>query len=110
MNSRCSANSSPRNCRPWFLALAKKRRRAAPLVGALHHGWMDQKAAITNGDEHTILVNKRERGENAAVAAYRDALEDDELPSNVHYVIKRQYMGVQAAQYRVRDLCVRFQS
>ena len=28
----------------------------------------------------------------------------------MHYVIKRQYMGVQASQHRVRDLRIRLQS
>ena len=91
------------------LGLGEETQTSGTFGGALHHGWMDLKAAITNGDEHTILV-ECVRGENAAVAAYRDALEHDELPSNVRYAIKRQYMGVRAAHYRVRDLCVRLQS
>jgi hypothetical protein len=40
-----------------------------------------------------------------------DALERDELPSNMRRVIiQQQYMGVQAAHDRVRDLRDRFQS
>jgi uncharacterized protein (TIGR02284 family) len=50
-------------------------------VECFRRGWMDLKAAITSGDEHTILV-ECERGEDAAVAAYRDAFEYEELPSN----------------------------
>ena len=91
------------------LGLGEEAQTSGSFSGVLHHGWMDLKAAITNGDEHTILV-ECERGEDAAVAAYSDALEHEQLPSNVHYVIKRQYMGVQAAQHRVRELRVRLQS
>ena len=77
--------------------------------GALRRIWMDLKAAITGGDEHTILV-ECERGEDAAVAEYCHALDQDELPPGVRHVIQQQYMSVQAAHDRVRDLRDRFQS
>jgi uncharacterized protein (TIGR02284 family) len=91
------------------LGLGEEVETSGSFGGTLRRGWMDLKAAITGGDEHAILV-ECERGEDAAVAAYSDALEHEPLPSNVHYVIKRQYMGVQAAQHRVRELRVRLQS
>ena len=92
------------------LGLGEEVETSGSFGGTLRRGWMDLKAAITGGDEHAILV-ECERGEDAAaVAEYRDALEHDELPSNVRHVIQQQYMSVQAAHDRVRDLRDRFQS
>jgi uncharacterized protein (TIGR02284 family) len=75
---------------------------------AFRRGWMDLKAALTNGDEHGVLV-ECERGEDAAVAEYRDALDHDELPANIRNVVEQQYLVVQASHDRVRDLRDRFQ-
>ena len=63
------------------LGFGEEAQTSGSFGGVLRRGWMDLKAAITSGDEHTILV-ECERGEDAAVAAYRDALEHEELPSN----------------------------
>ena len=65
------------------LGLGEEAQTSGSFGGVLRRGWMDLKAAITSGDEHTILV-ECERGEDAAVAAYRDALEHEELPSELH--------------------------
>ena len=91
------------------LGIGEEVEASGSFDGAFGRGWMDLKAAITSGDEHTILV-ECERDEDAAVAEYRDALEHDELPSNVRHFIQRQYMGVQAAHDRMRYLRDRFQS
>jgi uncharacterized protein (TIGR02284 family) len=89
-------------------SLAEDTEKTGSIAGALHRGWIDLKAALTSGDEHAIL-SECERGEDSAVAEYRDALEHDDLPANVRSVIRQQYMGVQAAHDRVRDLRDRFQ-
>jgi uncharacterized protein (TIGR02284 family) len=91
------------------LSLGEKAETSGSLGGALRRGWMDLKAAITSGDEHAILV-ECERAEDAAVAEYREALDHDDLPDNVRSIIRQQFMGVQAAHDRVRDLRDRFQS
>jgi uncharacterized protein (TIGR02284 family) len=91
------------------LGLGEEVETNGSFGGVLRRGWMDLKAAITGGDEHAILV-ECERGEDAAVAEYLGALDRDDLPSNVHHVIQQQYMSVQAAHDRVRDLRDRFQS
>ena len=75
---------------------------------AVHRGWIDLKSALTSGDEHAVLA-ECERGEDFAVAAYRDALEDDDMPDNIRNVIREQSVAVQAAHDRVRDLRDRFQ-
>lgn len=80
---------------------------AGTVSGALHRGWLDLKAAITRGEEHPILV-ECERGEDATVAAYHEAIEHGDLPIEVRAVVRQQFMGVQIAHDRVRDLRDRF--
>jgi uncharacterized protein (TIGR02284 family) len=76
---------------------------------ALHRGWMSLKAAVAIGDDRAILA-ECERGEDAAVAEYREALEHEDLPPKVRSVIQHQAMGIQAAHDRVHELCDRLQS
>lgn len=77
--------------------------KSGSVAGAMHRGWIDLKSALSSGDDHSVLV-ECERGEDSAVAEYQDALEHDELPENIQHAIQRQYIEVQAAHDRVRDL------
>lgn len=88
--------------------LGEDVEKTGSIAGALHRGWIDLKSALTSGDEHSVLA-ECERGEDSAVAEYREALEHDDLPQSVRAIIRQQYMGVQAAHDRVRDLRDRFQ-
>ena len=62
------------------------------VAGAIHRTWTNLKAALTGGDDKTILV-ECERGEDAAKSAYQDALQSD-LPVDVQTLVQRQYKGV----------------
>ncbi len=73
------------------------------VAATLHRGWMDVVSALTSRDDHSILA-ECERGEDSAVAQYKSALEDDDLPQNVRSVVAQQYSAVQAAHDEVRDL------
>lgn len=88
-------------------SLAEETEKSGSLVGTLHRGWIDIKAALSSGDEHAVLA-ECERGEDSAVSAYRDALEHDELPASIREVIQQQSVAVQAAHDRVRDLRDRY--
>jgi uncharacterized protein (TIGR02284 family) len=68
--------------------------------GALHRGWMDLKGAFTGNDDYAILA-EAERGEDAAVKNYRDALSKD-IPSDVRAVIENQYRDIVAVHNTVR--------
>jgi uncharacterized protein (TIGR02284 family) len=46
------------------------------ILGKLHRGWMDIKAAITGSDSDAIL-SSCEYGEQTIIKAYEDALEED---------------------------------
>jgi len=70
--------------------------------GALHRGWIEMKSAITGKDDHAILA-EAEKGEDAAVKNYREALSKD-LPSDIRSTIERQYRDIQAAHQTVRSL------
>lgn len=73
------------------------------IAGAVHRGWIDLKAALMSRDEHAVLA-ECERGEDVAVKAYKDALEDVDLASNVRQTLQKQFTHVQAAHDRVRNL------
>jgi uncharacterized protein (TIGR02284 family) len=84
-------------------ALGEEPDSSGSVAGSLHRGWIDLKSALSSGDEHAILA-ECERGEDSAVAEFRDALEHEELPESVRDVIRRQYLAVQESHDRIRDL------
>ncbi len=73
------------------------------VVARLHRGWMDMISALTSKDEHSILAECA-RGEDSAVAQYKEALADELLPQNICDVIARQSSEIQAAHDEIRDL------
>jgi len=83
--------------------LGEEAESSGSVSGSLHRGWIDLKSALSSGDEHSILA-ECERGEDSAVAEYRESLEHDELPEAVREVVRRQYLAVLEAHDRVRDL------
>lgn len=89
------------------VGLGEESETSGSTAGALHRGWIDLKSSLTSGDEHAILA-ECERGEDSAVAEYREALAHDELPVNIRLAVEEQSHGVQAAHDRVRDLRDRF--
>ncbi len=68
----------------------------------LHRGWMNIKKAISGNDDKAIVA-EAERGEDVAVATFKDAVEKD-LPSDLRIVAERQYRQVLEAHDRVRAL------
>ena len=72
------------------------------VLGALHRGWLNIKAAVTGKDEGAI-ISECERGEDVAVRNYREAL-DQSLPSNIRMIVERQFVQVKQAHDHVRSL------
>ncbi|MBA2685820.1 MAG: PA2169 family four-helix-bundle protein [Gemmatimonadaceae bacterium] len=72
------------------------------IVGAIHRGWIDLKAAVTGKNEEAIVM-ECERGEEHAAHVYEDALQKD-LPLDTRAIIERQYRGVVENLERVRAL------
>lgn len=84
-------------------ALGKEPEDSGSISAAFHRGWLDLKAAIGRDEPHAIL-EECERGEDAAVAAYREALDHTELPADILDTVEAQFMRVQAAHDRIRTL------
>lgn len=70
------------------------------LRGALHRGWVSARAALSTATDQA-MVEECERGEDAAVARYREALQQD-LPPAVRSLIERQFDGVRRNHDEVR--------
>ena len=60
------------------------------IKGTLYHGWMDVKATLTGADEKAILGSNI-YGEEWALKAYKDALDDRTLTGAVRQAVERQY-------------------
>ena len=73
------------------------------VAGALHRGWIDLKSSVTSRDAHAILA-ECERGEDSAVAHYRQALDNVDLPGDLRATIQTQATAIKASHDRVRDL------
>ncbi|WP_119154889.1 ferritin-like domain-containing protein [Caldimonas tepidiphila] len=61
--------------------------------GTLHRGWVSVKGMLT-GHSDEAMLEECERGEDAALERYRNALAKP-LPEPVRAVVERQYQGVQ---------------
>ena len=69
-------------------------------VGSVHRVWGDLKAKLGGGD-HTLLETA-EQGEDAAKKAYKEALEETNLDSNVRSVLQKQQPHIQASHDKVK--------
>lgn len=75
------------------------------MTGTMHRSWINLRSSLSNESDLAIL-DEAERGEDAAVAAYRKALEPAEtpLPRSITSVVERQFSKVQAVHDEVRRL------
>ena len=99
-----------RECAAAALELEHEIRRlggepasGGTVAGALHRGWVSVKAALSTHDDKAVLV-ECERGEDAAVARYRKALNETMLPASVRALVQRQAQGAQRNHDEVRAL------
>ena len=83
-------------------SLGGEAETTSSVSGSLHRGWVDIKAAVTGKDE-TAVLNECERGEDIAVASYRNAL-DKELPADIRSVVERQFHGVMRNHDQVKQM------
>ena len=82
--------------------LGGKADTSSSVTGTLHRGWVNLKALMT-GDSDQAALNECERGEDAALARYRDAIKKS-LPDDVAAVVQRQYEGVKRNHDQIRTL------
>ena len=70
--------------------------------GAMHRGWVAIKTSLSSYDDLAVL-EEAERGEDRALAAYRDAMKM-ELPTSVQPIVERQYQGAKVNHDEIRTL------
>jgi uncharacterized protein (TIGR02284 family) len=71
-------------------------------VAALHRGWMHLRDAITGSGPEAVLKTA-ERGEEHAISAYEDALNQDLSPT-LKELVQRQLTDIKAARAEVHGL------
>jgi uncharacterized protein (TIGR02284 family) len=69
----------------------------------IHRAWIDIKSAVTGKDRDTVLSSV-EFGENAAVEAYKDAIEKDHIPAYIKEDLTSQLSDLKTAQDKVKAL------
>ncbi len=84
------------------LSLGGDPENTGSVAGAVHRAWIDIKGTLTGKDDTSIL-NECERGEDAAVEAYRKAIADGRLPANLRVIVDRQAVAVKAMHDRIRS-------
>jgi uncharacterized protein (TIGR02284 family) len=83
-------------------ALGGAVEKSGSVAGTMHRGWINLKSALSTNEPQAVL-EEAERGEDAAVAAYRKALEQD-LDAATRQLITSQSIAVKAAHDHVRNL------
>lgn len=71
-------------------------------AGALHRGWVHVKGAL-GADSEKSMLEECERGEDAALARYRKALQQN-LPPEVRAIVEHQARGAQANHDQIKQL------
>jgi uncharacterized protein (TIGR02284 family) len=82
--------------------LGGEAEREGTTSGAMHRGWVSVKGMLTGYSDQAML-EECERGEDVALARYRDAL-DEELPVHISVVVERQYQGAKRNHNQIRAL------
>ncbi len=77
--------------------------KTGSIAASLHRGWINIKSAVTGEDENAVIA-ECERGEDSAVANYKDALADQNLPADVRSIVERQSGQIKEAHDRIRNL------
>ncbi|MCK8492672.1 MULTISPECIES: ferritin-like domain-containing protein [Spirosoma] len=73
------------------------------LSSKLHRAWIDIKSAVTGKNRDTILSSV-EFGENAAVEAYQDAIEKDNIPAYIKEDLQKQLSELKGAHEKIKAL------
>ena len=71
--------------------------------GKIFRAWMDLKAALAKKDRKAIL-SSCEFGEDAALKAYHDALESDDLSAECRSIVNKQEMALQKSHDKIKAM------
>jgi uncharacterized protein (TIGR02284 family) len=82
--------------------LAQDPAQSGHLAASLHRGWMNIKSVV-GGREESAIIAECERGEDAAVKTYEEALRSA-LPPDLRAVVERQFVKIKEAHDQIRSL------
>jgi len=88
---------------PYVVQYGGKPDHGGSASGALHRGWVAVRGSLVGFSDQAML-DECERGEDAALARYRAALRDDDLPEPVKSVVARMQLGVQRNHDQIKML------
>lgn len=71
--------------------------------GKLHRAWMEVKALFTGNDRHAILASC-EQGEDAIQKAYKEALEEENLPAFLRETLTQQKASLRKSHDEIKAL------
>jgi len=89
--------------RPFVLEYGGKPEQNGSASGALHRGWVAIRGSLV-GYSDEALLEECERGEDHAMARYRKALAQTDLPLPLRSVIEHQFVGVKQNHDQVKRL------
>lgn len=72
-------------------------------IGAIHRAWIDVKTALSSKDNKAVL-GACITGEKAAVNAYSDVLEKNQLPAETRALLNQQRRNIEETLYKVESL------
>lgn len=72
-------------------------------LGALHRAWIDVKTALSSRDNKAVL-GACVTGEKAAVNAYNNVLENNNLPADIRAMISQQRRDIEEALNKIEGL------
>ncbi len=94
---------------PLVLQYGGKPDHGGSATGALHRGWVAVRGSLVGYTDQAML-EECERGEDHALARYRKALNDTNLPEQARAVVARQQLGVQRNHDQIKLLRDRLKS
>ena len=83
--------------------MGKTQHDGSSAAAALFRGWINIRAALSGGESEVVLEDC-ERGEDAAVRSYEEALKSDFLPPDIRTLVGKQYRDILEARNKIRAL------
>ncbi len=80
----------------------EKPSNSGDVSAGLHRAWINVKSLFTSNDRYAVLA-ECERGEDSAMAAFKQAMESD-LPSDYMQLVQSQASAVKRTHDRVKAL------
>lgn len=83
--------------------LAVSDATSTDVSSKLHRAWIDIKSALTGKDRDSVLSSV-EFGESAAVEAYEDAIESDNIPAYIKEDLEKQLTELKASHAKIKSM------